>query len=72
MEQIEYLQQLQVMRLEPEDVIILHYPRDLTIEAAERLHQELKSHFPSFACMVIGANATLGVIRPSVSTDKET
>lgn len=58
------VEHLQVLRLEPGDVVVMSWPEPLTLDDADRMHQMLKSAFPRNRSLIIDSDGQIGVIRP--------
>jgi hypothetical protein len=55
---------VEVVRLEPGDVLVFHHPSILSREAVGRIRAEFKALFPHNALLVLDEGARLDVIRP--------
>jgi hypothetical protein len=57
------LEHLQVLRIEPGDVLVMKIPGCLSVAQHERLHAAFEEVFPGYKAIVIEDGADLGVVR---------
>lgn len=57
------LEPLQVLRLQPGDILVMTYPMPLSSSFIERLRAQLRERFPEHEVMVLDSGGHLGVVR---------
>lgn len=63
------LEHLQVLRLEPGDIIVLACPQDISAEQAARLKIQLEELAPGHRPVILSGGATIGAIRRGGATE---
>jgi hypothetical protein len=58
---------VQVLRLEPGDVLVLRYEHKMRPETIDTISQRLKAFFADNRVMVLDGGASIEVVRPEVS-----
>lgn len=63
---IEWLEHLKVLRLEPGDKLMVTFPNDLTMDVARTVTRQIESWIPGHDVIVICGGPEVGVIREDV------
>lgn len=58
------LEHLKRVRLEPDDVIVVHHPEAISNADARRLSDYLSAMFPGNKNVILASGAQIGVVRP--------
>jgi len=68
-EEIDYLKDMQILKLEPGDVIVLRYPGVLTDKAVSNIKTTADKIYPGHEVHVLEENMEIGVIRKKEGTE---
>lgn len=52
-----------IVDIQPGDVLVAYFPREVSQKEAETIRPQLKELFPDKQILVMGGGATLGVLR---------
>lgn len=62
-DEIRYVGEMEVLHLEPDDVLVVSFRETLTSAAVQQIRQSLEGKFPGRTVLVLTQGATLGAVR---------
>jgi hypothetical protein len=62
-EDIDLVEHLAVLELNPGDVLVITYPDALSVEQAKRLSEQAKAALPGHETIVLTGGAEMGAVR---------
>jgi len=60
---VEFLKAMQILSLQPGDIVVLNYPDYLSESAISNITNSIKAHIPDNKIIILEGGLTIGIIR---------